>query len=132
MGKWALLLLVPLVEMYILIAVGGRLGALPTIGLVVLTAVVGVALLKRQGVATLTRASERLRAGELPAREMAEGMLLAVAGAFLVTPGFLTDAAGFAVLAPACRAWAVTRLLRRFGPGMGNGDDVIEGEFTRR
>ena len=118
--------------MYILIAVGGQFGALPTVGLVVLTAVVGVGLLKRQGVATLTRATERLQTGELPAREVVEGLLLAVAGAFLVTPGFVTDAAGFALLAPACRARAAARLLRRFGSDIGHRDNVIEGKFTRR
>ena len=133
MGKWALLFVAtPLAEMYILIEVGARLGALPTIGLVVLTAAVGVGLLKRQGVATLTRGVGRLNAGELPAREVVEGLLLAVAGALLVTPGFVTDATGFALLAPVFRATLATRMLRRFAPGGRGPTDAIEGEFTRR
>ena len=71
--------------MYLLIEVAGYIDVWPTIGLVMLTAVIGVALLKRQGLATLTRGMGRLNAGEMPAREMAEGILLAIAGALLIT-----------------------------------------------
>ena len=111
-GKWLILfLLTPLAEMYILIEVGAGIGAWPTIGLVVLTAVLGVALLKRQGFRTLLRAQARLAGGELPARELAEGMLLAIAGAVLVTPGFVTDAVGFALLVPSTRGWLAGLLL---------------------
>ena len=122
MSKWFLLfLLTPLAEMYILIEVGARIGAWPTIGLVVLTAVVGVALLKHQGLATLVHARDKLAVGEMPLREVAEGVLLAVAGALLVTPGFVTDAAGFALLAPPTRkplaAWLLARL--RIAPPSG-------------
>ena len=99
--------------MYILIEVGAGIGAWPTIGLVTLTAVIGVALLKRQGLATLTRAGTRLAAGEWPAREVAEGLLLAIAGALLVTPGFVTDAIGFSLLAPVVRARLAKQLVAR-------------------
>ena len=117
MGKWLLLfLLTPLVEMYLLIKVGGWIGAWPTIGLVALTAVVGVALLKRQGLATLARGVARLNGGELPARELAEGVLLAVAGALLLTPGFVTDTFGFALLTPVLRARLAAALLTRVVP----------------
>ena len=113
-GKWLLLfLLTPLVEMYILIEVGAGIGAWPTVGLVTLTAVVGIALLKRQGFETLTRAGVRLAGGELPAQEVAEGLLLAIAGALLVTPGFVTDAIGFSLLAPVVRARLAKLLLAR-------------------
>jgi len=76
---------------------------LATIGLVMLTAVVGVALLKRQGIATLTRGVQRAQQGQMPATEMAEGILLAVAGALLITPGFVTDFVGFTLLFPPSR-----------------------------
>ena len=79
---------VPLVEMYVLIKVGEQIGALPTIALVVLTAVIGVALLRQQGLSTLTRGVSRLQSGEVPASERLEGLLLAVGGALLLTPGF--------------------------------------------
>ena len=117
MSKWFIAFLVlPLVEMAILIEVGGRIGSWPTIGLVVGTALLGVALLKRQGLATLMRGQARLAAGELPLREVAEGLLLAVAGALLVTPGFVTDGCGFALLAPPLRMRLAGALLARFAP----------------
>ena len=95
--------LTPIIEMYLLIEVAGYIDAWPTIGLVMLTAVVGVALLKRQGIATLTRGVQRAQQGQMPATEMAEGILLAVAGALLITPGFVTDFVGFTLLFPPSR-----------------------------
>jgi len=89
--------------MYLLIAVAGYIDALPTIGLVMLTAVIGVALLRQQGLETLTRGTQKMSQGQMPAQEMAEGLLLAVAGALLITPGFVTDAIGFLILFPPTR-----------------------------
>ena len=103
----------PSAEMYLLIEVAGYIDVWPTIGLVMLTAVIGVALLKRQGVATLTRGVSRLNAGEVPATEMAEGILLAVAGALLITPGFFTDTVGFLLLFPPTRVPLAQLLLKR-------------------
>ena len=127
---FAIFIAVPLVEMYILIRVGGYLGALPTIGLVMLTALIGVTLLRRQGLATLTRAQDNMNAGVLPAKEMAEGIMLAVAGALLLTPGFFTDAVGFALLVPAIRSLLLARVTIA-GPPQSQGD-VIEGEVLSR
>lgn len=129
--------------MYLLIEVAGYIDAWPTIGLVMLTAVIGVALLKRQGVSTLTRGMSRLDAGEIPAMEMAEGLLLAVAGALLVTPGFITDCVGFALLFPPSRMAIATQMLKRVevrGMGAGVADApastdkpvTLEGEFERK
>ena len=136
MSFWFLLFfLTPIVEMYLLITVGGHIGAPATIGLVMLTAVVGLALLRAQGLATLTRGMGRLQAGEVPAQEMAEGLLLAVAGALLITPGFVTDVMGFFLLVPAGRGLIAGRLAGRFTPPPGDfGPDsrVIEGEFEVR
>lgn len=134
MNKWVLLfLLTPLVEMYMLIEVGSRIGAWPTIGLVVLTAVIGVALLKRQGLRTLRSAQDRLAGGEVPAAEVVEGLLLAVAGALLLTPGFATDAAGFLALVPAVRARVARRVLNSFAPELGGVAEgrTFEGNSTR-
>ena len=116
--------------MYLLIEVGGYIGAVPTIGLVMITAVIGVALLRIQGLATLTRGVSRLNRGELPAREMVEGLLLAVAGALLLTPGFITDAVGFVLLAPPSRqriAQYVLSRVRIIDPRMDR--HVLDGEF---
>ncbi len=106
-------MLTPVIELALLIEVGTRIGLLATIGLVLLTAFTGVSLLRRQGLATLTRGAARLGSGELPTTELAEGVLLAIAGALLVTPGFITDGVGFALLWPAFRAGIAERLLRR-------------------
>lgn len=139
-------IVLPIVEMTILIKVGAIIGALNTIGLVLLTAVIGAAMLRRQGLATLLRANERLNSGQLPAQEVAEGLLLAVGGALLLTPGFVTDAAGFVCLIPATRRWLAKRVMRRMivrggaGPGgfdpfardpFGGDDIIIEGEYRR-
>ncbi|MEM9622944.1 MAG: FxsA family protein [Pseudomonadota bacterium] len=111
---WLLIFfLTPIAEMYLLIEVAGYIDVWPTIFLVMLTAVIGVALLKRQGLATLTRGMQRLDSGQLPAREMAEGILLAVAGALLVTPGFVTDTVGFVLLFPPSRAAIAGQMLKR-------------------
>ncbi len=137
MGKWLLVFVAtPLVEMYILIEVGGIIGAWPTIGLVVLTAVIGVGLIRAQGFETLTRGVARLNAGELPAAEIVEGVMLALAGALMVTPGFVTDTAGFVLLTPRLRRRFAAELLRRFvpvsGTDAGETGHTIEGRFRRR
>ncbi len=125
---------IPLVEIYVLVAVGSHLGALATVALVVLTAVTGVALLRLQGLATLDRVQRALARGEIPARPMLEGLLLLVAGALLLTPGFVTDAAGFALLVPRVRRALARRLLDggwlRPGPPPA-GPRTLEGDFRR-
>lgn len=113
--RYLLLLFIamPIVEMWLLITVGREIGALPTIGLVLLTAVAGLSLLRQQGFATLFRARSKLDAGELPAMEMAEGLILAVCGALLLTPGFVTDVIGFAGLFPPLRRRCVLGMVAR-------------------
>jgi UPF0716 protein FxsA len=103
---------IPLVEMLLLFEVSDRIGGLSTLGLVVATAVIGVQVLKQQGIATLTRANARLSSGELPATEIVEGMLLAAAGALLLTPGFITDTLGFVFLTAPFRRLIAARLVR--------------------
>jgi UPF0716 protein FxsA len=106
-------LVVPIIEIYLLIQVGQVIGAGWTIFLVVFTAVIGVWLLRIQGLSTLTRAQQKLQQNELPAREMLEGMGLVVAGALLLTPGFFTDTVGFFLLFPPTRVWLVSRIVSR-------------------
>ena len=83
-----LFLIIPIIEIYFLIKVGEVIGALPTIILVVLTAVIGAGLLRQQGLSTLARLQQNISQGKIPAQEMVEGVLLAVGGALLMTPGF--------------------------------------------
>jgi len=106
-------LLVPVIEIYILIQVGQIIGALWTVFLVVLTAVIGVNLLKSQGLSTLSRAQQKMNAGEMPAQELLEGFALVIAGAFLLTPGFFTDTVGFLLLIPQTRSWIMKKLASR-------------------
>lgn len=108
-----LFIIIPIVEMWVLIEVGARIGALPTIALVFLTAAIGLALLRQQGLSTLLRADQRMAEGQLPAQEVLEGILLAVGGALLLTPGFITDAFGFACLLPPTRKLLVASLLKQ-------------------
>ena len=107
-------IVVPVLEMWLLIKVGGVIGALPTIAIVLLTAMVGVALLRVQGFRTLFKAQEKMSRGELPAQEMAEGICLAIGGALLLTPGFVTDAIGFCCLIPGVRQLIVGLGMRSF------------------
>jgi UPF0716 protein FxsA len=133
-----LFLLVPLAEIYFLIVVGGWIGALPTVLLVVLTAVVGATLARYQGMATLQRLQATLARGEAPAIEMLEGVLLLVGALLLLTPGFFTDLAGFACLLPPSRQalalWglkhmAVSPASRPGDPAARRDTRTIEGEF---
>jgi UPF0716 protein FxsA len=146
-----LFLIVPLVEIYVLIQVGGVIGALWTVVLVVFTAVLGAGLLRLQGLTTFLRFRNRLDVGELPAEELVEGILLLLAGALLLTPGFVTDTAGFALLIPPLRRRLALAMLARMelriaagaspGPGPHAGparhgrarhrSRVIEGEWQR-
>jgi len=109
-----LFIIVPIVEMWVLIQVGTKIGAFYTIGLVLLTALVGINLLRQQGLSTLWRAQQRMNSGEMPVLEMVEGLLLAIGGALLLTPGFITDAIGFACLLPGLRQLIVARMARHF------------------
>ena len=106
-----LFFIVPLVEVYFLIQVGSVIGAGWTILLVVLTAVIGVNLLRQQGISTLMRANQSMAQGQIPAMEMMEGIILAVGGALLITPGFFTDFLGFICLIPQTRRGIINRLL---------------------
>jgi UPF0716 protein FxsA len=130
---------IPLVEIYVLLEVGGAIGVLPTIAMVVLTAVIGAGLIRAQGIATLGRVQQQLERGELPAVGIIEAALLLVAGALLLTPGFVTDTIGFLILVPPLRRWAIESFLARrmVAAGMTGGQSgagkpgAIEGEFRR-
>jgi len=104
-------ILVPLLEIGLFIEIGGVIGALPTIGLIILTAVIGVTLIRLQGLLTLARIREKLDREEIPATDMVEGLMLLVAAVLLLTPGFFTDALGFLALVPAIRRPLAVRLL---------------------
>ena len=106
-------LLLPAAEIWLMIEVGGVIGAGWTVLLLALTAVAGVALVRSQGLMALRRIQDMLGRGELPAREMLEGVCLLIAGALLLVPGFITDVLGVFLLVPMLRRGLVSGLLRR-------------------
>ena len=133
-----LLLLVPLVEIGVFIQVGGLIGLWPTLGLTVLTAVIGTFCIRVQGVGLVARARTQLAAGEAPVFELVSGVCLVLAGALLLTPGFVTDALGFALLLPPVRRFCYDRFLAdrlqvmaadQAGAGRSVRPVVIEGEY---
>ena len=97
---------VPVIEIILFIEVGGWIGLWPTIAIVVGTAFAGTSLLRIQGLAVLQRAQDSASRNELPVQEVFDGLCLLVAGALLLTPGFFTDALGFALFMPLFRKLA--------------------------
>lgn len=138
---------VPLIEIAVFIQVGGAIGLWPTLALVILTAVLGTWQLRAQGLATLARARAQIEHGTLPTRELFDGACLLIAGALLLTPGFVTDSIGFALFLRPVRDLLRDLLARHMkdsfetrvfmdgeevGPGAGRGaghGPVIDGEF---
>ena len=107
-------IVLPILEMYILIEVGSFIGALNTIGLVLLTALLGLILLRQQGFRTLLNARNKLMQAELPAEEIVTGIFLAIGGALLLTPGFVTDFIGFMCLLPFTRRLLMSQIATSF------------------
>jgi UPF0716 protein FxsA len=151
-----LFIALPILELWLLFQVGEEIGFLPTVALVLATGALGVYVLRTQSFNTFRRAQSRLQTGELPGKEIMEGFFIAVGGALLLTPGFITDVFAIVLLLPFTRRWLVRYLLgsgrmtaftRQPGSGFtfmhmggaqprprnGNdsGQDVYEGEFTR-
>lgn len=140
-------LAVPLIEIALFIQVGGAIGLWPTLGIVVLTAVLGTLLVRTQGALAMNNLRNSFSRLEDPSEPLAHGAMILVSGALLLTPGFFTDAVGFALLMPPVRR-AVFNYLRsrvkvqRFEMGAGpemhrshpthsaNDDSVIDGDYT--
>lgn len=125
-----LFILVPLVELYLLIQVGSIVGVEVTIGIVVVTGLVGAWLARFQGLKVFHEIRASLSVGEMPADALIDGLLILVAGAVLLTPGLLTDALGFGLLIPRGRR-IVRSLVRRRLPSQVSGLDpnVIDVEW---
>lgn len=108
-----LFLLVPVIELYVIVQVGQALGVLPALALLVAISVVGAWLVKREGLGVWRRAQQQMQRGELPTNELIDGVLVLLAGALMLTPGFVTDVAGLLLLLPPTRALARGAALRR-------------------
>jgi UPF0716 protein FxsA len=137
-------LLVPIIEIALFIQVGGLIGLWPTLAIVVVTAVMGTALVRTQGRMALANLQRSFADLDDPTEPLAHGAMILLSGVLLLTPGFFTDAVGFALLIPGVRV-AVFRYLKskvqitQFQMGTGaqfrggpnpSGDDVIDGEYT--
>ncbi|MXR67736.1 FxsA family protein [Shewanella sp. JBTF-M18] len=105
--------LIPVIELNVLIRVGETLGSWTTVGLVIFTAVVGVSLVRSQGIQTLMQVQQKLSRGEAPGQEIVEGMMLAMAGLLLLIPGFVTDFIGLLLLTPLTRGPIAAFLYKR-------------------
>jgi len=141
---------VSLLEIFVLVKVGSALGAWPTISLVIITALIGSALVRSQGLQLVAQLQERLAKGEMPGQQLIEGIMLITTGVLLVTPGFVTDFCGLLLLQPSIRGAIAKAILAnvKFSPATMSGGfnqphsgfsrsnlddgDIIEGEFERK
>src|SRR4051812_32008269 len=136
-------IVVPLAELYVIVQVGHAIGVLNTIGLLLIVSLVGAWLAKHEGFVVYQRVQERMARGEVPGREMLDGLLVLTGGVLLIAPGFITDIFGVLLLFPPTRAVARSILRRRLrvqvtggpprdpggppaGRPRGGGDDVID------
>jgi len=131
----AVLLLIPLMDVLVLVLVAGWIGTVPTVALVVLTALIGMLLVRAEGRHTLRRVREKIAKGQSPTDELLDGGLLIAAGAFLLTPGLVTDAVGFLVVVPitrypirvALKKWVITPYADEKTGGFATGNVYIGG-----
>jgi len=118
-----LLLAVPLVEIAAFIVIGGQIGVATTLILILVTAIIGTMLLRRQGLAIVEQIRQELEANRIPARQLADGAMIAVAGILLLTPGFVTDGIGFLLFVPAFRFLVWQQIGRRLDVTVGHSRD---------
>jgi UPF0716 protein FxsA len=109
----AVFVVVPLAELYVIFKVGDAIGILPTLAILVADSLIGSWLLKSQGRVVWRRFNDTMRAGQIPHREVVDGVLVIFGGAFLITPGFITDVIGVLLLLPPTRALFRGFLTRR-------------------
>lgn len=121
-----LFLLTPAVELALLIQVDRIIGFWPTIALIVVTGIVGSHLARREGLSTWQNLNSRLQAGDLPGAELADGVIILVAGALLITPGILTDVFGFLGLIPFTRTYLRRFVMRWFQRKMEKGSMHVQ------
>ena len=114
--------LVPVIELWLLIRVGGIIGFFPTIGIVAFTGVVGAWMARIQGISVISELNTSVAQGKVPGKELVNAVLVFVGGALLLTPGFITDILGFSMIMPGTRDAISVFLMNYFAKKVQNGD----------
>ena len=113
MWLFVLFVIVPIIEIALFIQIGGEIGLLSTLGIVIATAFLGTYLVRKQGLSALSQLKNNVETLENPIAPLAHGIMILLAGALLLTPGFFTDAVGFSLLVPNIRIWLFERVKQR-------------------
>ena len=123
------IILVPIIEIYLFIKIGGQIGAFNTISLIFITAIVGVIYARYEGLNTLKSGFSQLIKNELPTYEIISGATIALAAMMLIVPGFATDTLGFLLLFPISRKLLLGKFLKKYKKETTEKKPYIEGEF---
>ena len=124
-----LILLVPIIEIYLLIKIGSQIGAITTILLIFVTAIVGVYYAKYEGLNTLKSGFIQLSKNQAPTYEMISGAAIAFAALLLIIPGFATDLMGFLLIFPISRKFIFKTFVKKFSNKKNKNNDFIDGEY---
>ena len=123
------IILVPVVEIYLLIKIGSQIGAITTIFLIFITAILGIYYAKYEGLNTLRSGFNQLKRNETPTYEMLSGAAIAFAAVLLIIPGFATDLLGFLLIFPLTRKFIFNGLFKKFNTVNTRKNDFIDGEY---
>ena len=123
------IILVPVIEIYLLIKIGSQIGAITTIFMIFMTAIIGVYYAKYEGLNTLKSGFSQLNKNETPAYEVISGAAIAFAALLLIVPGFVTDALGFLLIFPPTRKLIFNRLVKKIKPRENKKNNFIDGDF---
>ena len=124
-----LIILVPVIEIYLLIKIGSQIGAITTIFMIFMTAIIGVYYAKYEGLNTLKSGFAQLSRNETPAYEVISGAAIAFAALLLIIPGFATDTFGFLLIFPPSRRFIFNRFSNKFKPKENRKNNFIDGDF---
>ncbi|QFT90160.1 phage T7 F exclusion suppressor FxsA [Bacillus sp. THAF10] len=120
-----LIIVIPALEIWVLITAGKLIGTIPTVLLIILTGIVGAWLAKQQGLFALKSAQQKMNSGQMPGEVIIDGLCILVGGVLLLTPGFITDAIGFALLLPGTRNLIKPSILRAIRNRIDRGQFIV-------
>ena len=127
-----LLIAIPALEIFVMIKLGQNIGALTTVSLIFLTAIIGIYFAKIEGLNTLRSGAYNLYKNKLPVYEMISGASIALAAMLLIVPGFITDAVGFLLLIPITRKILISFFIKKNKNSIRKNNDYIEGEILEK